>query len=729
MNTYSFSLQALTRGSEFATWAKALMLGLFVMLLSARGFSQYDTLGTASSTDSVCSGDCFELTPNENWKSAAVWNSTKLDLEQGFTICFNLNLGSSNAGADGIAFVLHNDSRGTSALGGLGGYMGYGNKHPGQSGDSGSTITPSLAVEFDTYYNGTAGDFNDPTFDHISVVRNGDLSDPDTTVQADTTSADIEDGDCHSVCVHWDPSTYSLEVSFDGQTRVSMTIDAVDEIFGGSSDVYWGFTAATGAQRNLQVVCIESINTFDVCCSSSCPSLITNGDFSQGCVGFTGDLLNPNCDTIDGSQQATVGSSANEENTAWNRMDHTSGQGNFLIVDGPRTADTGVWRTTIPVSSGKTYCFEAFVTNVCNNCNTLPDFELRAGGTTIAQVDSVAYGDGWVSLCGTFVAPGCTDSMEMAIFMAGKTGAGNDAGIDDIRIRSLDCEEEEEDCCDHFSFLVDAGCTGSANAIFSGDPAHCNFPTVELEGFDCVSSLPNGKHGVYSLAPGEMRLLRAVLIDSCGDTICVKEVFASCPIMPTCCDGLLVERSASVTYPGYWDLYLYQNMMIPCNVYSVRVNGVITASGGGSPLTLSPPCGSGLYIGSVDPATYTTSLVEYLDAYGVVICSSTEPTGPAKRGAAAHPAASDVAAQTGLDLAPNPAHTRVNLSFELQRTEQVTIEVLDLGGRQTLLRQSAMFESGMQQTSLETSALANGYYLVRLSHGETVVTKPLIIRH
>ena len=78
---------------------------------------------------------------------------TRLDLGADFDFSFDLYLGNKDAdGADGMAFVLHNDPFGADATGGGGGCLGA------------SGIRNGLAIQFDTFQNGALGDIaNDHT--------------------------------------------------------------------------------------------------------------------------------------------------------------------------------------------------------------------------------------------------------------------------------------------------------------------------------------------------------------------------------------------------------------------------------------------------------------------------------------------------------------------------------------------------------------------------------------
>ena len=70
-------------------------------------------------------------------------------------------------------------------------------------------------------------------------------------------SNNIEDGLDHIVRIEWDPEVQDLEVWFDCELRLIAGVDIIDDIFNGQSNVWWGFTAATGGSANVQVVCLQ----------------------------------------------------------------------------------------------------------------------------------------------------------------------------------------------------------------------------------------------------------------------------------------------------------------------------------------------------------------------------------------------------------------------------------------------------------------------------------------
>jgi len=190
------------------------------------------------------SDSSFLLTPELGNKKGMVWFKDRVDLTESFSVTADLNFGDINAsGADGIAFVMQPLSVDQGSSGGGIGYAG---------------ITPSVAVEFDTWYNFENSDpFSD---DHAAVTYNGDVSGHLNSVNLNN----IEDGNWHPVNIDWNPNLNTLKVTFDGVVIITHIKDIINEIFNSSPYVYYGFTAATGGSVNNQSVKIlESCNVLE----------------------------------------------------------------------------------------------------------------------------------------------------------------------------------------------------------------------------------------------------------------------------------------------------------------------------------------------------------------------------------------------------------------------------------------------------------------------------------
>ncbi|MFT5512240.1 MAG: hypothetical protein ACI8SE_000637, partial [Bacteroidia bacterium] len=222
----------------------AVKLSFFLYLCCIISQSQaqsYFTNGTAKSSG----GQCYQLTAASNGQNGSVWYADKLDLTKNFDLEFKLNFGNRDQGADGIVFVLQ--TVGTNALGSPGGGLGY------------QGFSPSLGVEFDDYQNTSEGDLSN---DHIGILKNGDVSHKGQNslagpVNANASGANIEDGKDHLVRITWHEPTKTIRVWFDCSLRLTKSYDIVRDIFKGQNMVYWGFTSATGGERNTQIACLS----------------------------------------------------------------------------------------------------------------------------------------------------------------------------------------------------------------------------------------------------------------------------------------------------------------------------------------------------------------------------------------------------------------------------------------------------------------------------------------
>ena len=225
-----------------------ILIGLLVFLNTAHLHAQFQTNGSATA---IVTDTCYRLTQAINTQMGSVWNVNQVDLYSDFEILANLYFGNYDPGADGMVFAFQQVSV---SAGNSGGGMGIQN------------VTPSLFVPFDTYQNGVDCD---PTFDHVSINKNGDtqhfgINSIAAPVQASATSANIEDGLDHLVLIRWlvnsQNNTQTIEVYFDCVLRLTATDNFIGTIFNNNPNVFWGFTAATGGLNNEQSFCFEYVS-------------------------------------------------------------------------------------------------------------------------------------------------------------------------------------------------------------------------------------------------------------------------------------------------------------------------------------------------------------------------------------------------------------------------------------------------------------------------------------
>ena len=169
----------------------------------------------------------------------------RISVSSDFTITFDQYQFGGN-GADGIVFGLHNDPRGKSALGYLGGGMGWFNV------GSQLGIAPSVFCEFDNYYGNSGTSLSDAahgiTNNHMHLgqypIRLSNATELDSAVDLGSASY-LEDGTWHDTTVTYVAATNTLTVSLDsGAFTTSGVIDL--ESFFSDQYAYWGFSSGTG---------------------------------------------------------------------------------------------------------------------------------------------------------------------------------------------------------------------------------------------------------------------------------------------------------------------------------------------------------------------------------------------------------------------------------------------------------------------------------------------------
>lgn len=206
----------------------------------------------------------FDLTPAIAWQTGALWSLYPISVEKSFHVRFQANFGLTEAGGDGMVFVLQPKGTDIVGTGGLnstqaGHFLSYGNV-PG--------LERSIGVEFDTWYwNKTDEPRNDIPADHIAIVQNSKILNPlvKPPVSALASNGNIEDGKWHDILIQYElvsGGKAKLSVFFDNVFRTSYTwslsqIPSFPLDMGlkvNTTVAYWGFTSATGNAFNKQSV-------------------------------------------------------------------------------------------------------------------------------------------------------------------------------------------------------------------------------------------------------------------------------------------------------------------------------------------------------------------------------------------------------------------------------------------------------------------------------------------
>jgi hypothetical protein len=449
-------------------------------------YAQYNLGGNAVSSG----GNCFRLTEALNSQAGSLWFQNKISLASDLTITATINLGSNDDGADGIAFVLQPICNG---IGGIGGGIGY------------YGISPSLAVEFDTWENGDVGppigNVNDPADDHIGLNANGiinhigGVAGTVSAIGQYKTLGNLETGANHPVLIQWIAATKNLRVTLDGILRVNYIGDIVADIFSGNRNVFWGFTAATGAANNNQSVCIINSDFVQdgsfVVTKPTCPNFnngaidlnpaggigpftyswsngATTEDLSglmagtytvdvtdaNGCVSKFSILVendNGNLITNGDFELGNVGfTTAYNLNTAgiidaneysvevvpnhpcFSGPDHTTfGPGFAMYVNGTGTPNSVVWQQTVNVTPNTDYYFSTWVKGECNNINPAV-LQFSINGSQIgSNFNPTGPPVQWDQFYAVWNS-GASTTAQLRVIDQNLAGSGNDFGLDDI---------------------------------------------------------------------------------------------------------------------------------------------------------------------------------------------------------------------------------------------------------------------------------------------------------
>lgn len=165
-------------------------------------------------------------------------------------------------------------------------------------------------------------------------------------------------------------------------------------------------------------------------------NLVTNGDFSAGNIGFTSQYIYSTNLVPEG--RYWVGPNARQVHNGFSPVtDHTTGNGNFMVVNGAATPNLNVWCQTISVEPNTNYNFSAWVTSVVAGSPAILQFSIN--GQTLNQPFNAPAAVGQWEQFFAIWNSGNHTSAQICIVNQNTTLGGNDFGIDDISFSQI-CE-------------------------------------------------------------------------------------------------------------------------------------------------------------------------------------------------------------------------------------------------------------------------------------------------
>uniref|UniRef100_UPI00374D3B7F PKD domain-containing protein n=1 Tax=Ferruginibacter sp. TaxID=1940288 RepID=UPI00374D3B7F len=158
-------------------------------------------------------------------------------------------------------------------------------------------------------------------------------------------------------------------------------------------------------------------------------NIITNGDFSGGNTGFTSQYNFANPNVTEG--QYFVGPNPQNWNASLSACtDHTTGNGNMLLINGAPVADVNVWTQTVPVSPNTNYAFSTWVQALFTPNPAQLNFFIN-GGTLGNLITASLPTCTWTQFYTTWNS-GNNTSATISIVNKNTFVQGNDFALDDI---------------------------------------------------------------------------------------------------------------------------------------------------------------------------------------------------------------------------------------------------------------------------------------------------------
>jgi hypothetical protein len=196
------------------------------------------TTGLTLNGATTATGGVLRLVPELIGQAGSAFWSVPLTTQASFETSFRFQISGAqptSLRSDGLAFLIHGDPRGDTALGIGGGALGYSYEQ-----GPGVEIRPSLLVEFDIYQNGW-----DPDDHHVALMVDGEKTNHVTSASVPGL---LDDGEVQNVSIVYDAEAKLLSVSTsEGADPLALLFTELVDLPALAGDSAWfGFTAATG---------------------------------------------------------------------------------------------------------------------------------------------------------------------------------------------------------------------------------------------------------------------------------------------------------------------------------------------------------------------------------------------------------------------------------------------------------------------------------------------------
>jgi parallel beta-helix repeat protein len=303
------------------------LTSVLIVLFSLQATAQYTTQGICTQ-----SGDIFNLAAvSQSPYAGRFWKNTKIDLNNDFTLNFNLKIGDPLN--NGVAFVLQRTSLTPSIAISTDNIQNFGT----------GSIANDFVVEFDirgSFCTSGQNTSYEPITDinHVSYWKNNSVCAFGNYYSPYSALGTIDNYNFQPYKIKWTKNTNTLETYFNNVLIKSNVIDLIGAL--GGADVWWGFSSGCYCVPNYpQVQIVDPVATVT---TTSASSITTSGFASGGNV------------TSDGGDPVTARGVAYGTSATPTIADNATSNG----------TGTGVFTSTITGLSANTqYFYRAYATN------------------------------------------------------------------------------------------------------------------------------------------------------------------------------------------------------------------------------------------------------------------------------------------------------------------------------------------------------------------------------
>lgn len=168
-------------------------------------------------------------------------------------------------------------------------------------------------------------------------------------------------------------------------------------------------------------------------------STVVNGDFEQGNMAFTSAYeyhSNTGSQALWDEGTYAVGTNASNYHMYFqSRTDHTSGSGNYMIINGATALNTNVWTQTVTVVPHTQYAFSAWVSSLSSD--NLAQLQFSVNGVQVGEIFTApAVNNGWARYYEVWASEENTTAL-ITVLNQNTDAGGNDFGIDDISFSAI----------------------------------------------------------------------------------------------------------------------------------------------------------------------------------------------------------------------------------------------------------------------------------------------------